>query len=245
MTTSNSIDLMIEFGLTRQEAAAYLSLLTDGNLNGYEVAKTLGISRSNAYTALAGLVNKGAAWLIEGDVTRYAAVPGTEFCDNRLRSLARSRDRLLAALPERKTETGSYITIKGTHQILDRLHHLLIGVRERVYLALHGQVLTRFLDELSGLLKRSRKIVIITDTRTFQSNVVRKQLAGAQMHVGTVSIDQIRVIVDSHHVMTGELTGGEKASCLYSDQKHLVDLFKTAMRNELRLIELGAEIEEE
>jgi hypothetical protein len=39
--------------------------------------------------------------------------------------------------------------------------------------------------------------------------------------------------------MTGELSGGAGATCLYSDQKHLVDLFKNAMRNELRLIELG------
>jgi hypothetical protein len=45
--------------------------------------------------------------------------------------------------------------------------------------------------------------------------------------------------------MTGELTGGDKATCLYSDQKHLVDLFKTAMRNELRLIELGENAGEE
>ncbi len=245
MITPNPIDLLIEFGLTRQEAAAYLGLLTDGDLNGYEVAKTLGISRSNAYTALAGLVNKGAAWLIEGNVTRYTAVPGAEFCDNRLRALTQSRDKLLDALPERKTETGSYITIKGAAQILDRLHHLLMGVQKRVYLALHGQVLTAFFDELSELSKRSRKIVIITDARTSRSGRVRKQLGQIQMHAGAVTADQIRVIVDSHHVMTGELTGGAGATCLYSDQKHLVDLFKTAMRNELRLIEMGAEIVEE
>ena len=144
MPPSNLMDLLTKFGLTRQEASVYLSLLADGDLNGYEVAKTLGISRSNAYTALAGLVDKGAAWLIEGSVTRYTAVPGVEFCDNRLRALAQSRDRLLSTLPQRRTETGSYVTIKGANQILDRLYHLLIGVRERVYLALHGQVLTRF-----------------------------------------------------------------------------------------------------
>jgi len=245
MTTTNHLDLLVEFGLTRREASVYLSLLSDGDLNGYEAAKALGISRSNAYTALAGLVDKGAAWLIEGSVTRYTAVPLAEFCDNRLRALARSRDKLLAALPRQKTETGSYITIKGDTQILNRFHHLLLGVRERVYLALHGQVLIRFLDELSELLKRSCKIVIITDARTLQSAEVREKLAGAHMQAGAVSFDQVRVIVDSHHVMTGELTGGAKAGCLYSDQKHLVDLFKTALRNELRLIELGAEIGEE
>jgi hypothetical protein len=122
---------------------------------------------------------------------------------------------------------------------MDRLHHLLSGVRKRVYLALHGQVLGQVLPELADLSKRACKVVIITDAETFQSTEIENHLAGAHIQAGTVRADQIRVIVDSHHVMTGELTGGANASCLYSDQKHLVDLFKIAMRNELRLIELG------
>ena len=239
MNTADITELLLEFGLTRQGAAVYLALLNDDALSGYQVAKTLGISRSNAYTALAGLVDKGAAWLIEGSPARYAAVPAAEFCDNRLRALSRSRDRLLAGLPRRKTEAGGYITIKGVSHIMDRLHHLLAGVRERVYLALHGRVLEQFLPELEALAKKSRKVVIITDTPTLQSTEVQIRLAGARIRTGTVDADQIRVIVDSHHVMTGELTGGDNATCLYSDQKHLVNLFKNAMRNELHLIELG------
>jgi sugar-specific transcriptional regulator TrmB len=229
----------MEFGMTRQGASVYLALVNDGAMSGYQVAKALGISRSNAYTALAGLVDKGAAWLVEGSPTRYVAVPAAEFCDNRLRALSGTRDRLLGDLPGRKTEAGGYITIKGVRHILDRMHHLLAGVRERVYLALHGKVLEQFLPELAELTGNSRKVVIITDARTFESSAIQTRLTGAGVHAAAVGVDQIRVIVDSHHVMTGELSGGDTATCLYSDQKHLVDLFKTAMRNELRLIELG------
>jgi sugar-specific transcriptional regulator TrmB len=233
--------LLADFGLTRQEAGVYLALVTEGDLSGYQVAKTLGISRSNAYTALANLVEKGAAWRVQADAARYTAVPGGEFCDNRLRVLARSRDRLLSSLPSRKTEPGGYITIKGDDKILDRLHHLLAGVRERVYMALHGQVISQLLPDIAELIERACKVVMITDKETFRSAEIQDQLASARIQVGKVSADQIRVIVDSHHVMTGELTGGANATCLYSDQKHLVDLFKTAMRNELRLIEIGEE----
>jgi len=239
MNTPNITDLLIEFGLTRQGTAVYLALLTEGDLSGYQVAKSLGISRSNAYTALAALVDKGAAWLMEGSATRYAAVPAGEFCDNRLRALAKSREQLLANLPEPKAEAGGYITIKGEGNILDRLHHLLAGAGERVYLALHGEVLGQVLPELSELAQRRSKVVIITDAVTAQSAGIRSRLPGARIQAGDVKQDQIRVIVDSHHVMTGELAGGASATCLYSNQKHLADLFKTAMRNELRLIELG------
>jgi sugar-specific transcriptional regulator TrmB len=239
MKTPDPAELLLEFGLTRQGAAVYLTLLTEGDLSGYQVAKALGISRSNAYTALANLVEKGAAWLIEDSATRYTAVPAAEFCDNRLRALSKSRDCLLANLPREKPATGGYITIKGEDRILDRLHHLLAGVQKRVYLALHGQVLARVNAELKALIEQGCKVVIITDADTFKLAEIRQRLTGARIQAGSVEPDQIRAICDSHYVMTGELTGGANASCLYSDQKHLVDLFKNAIRNELRLIEIG------
>ena len=54
----DAIDLLIQFNLTRQEAAIYLALLSEDGMNGYEVAKRTGISRSNTYTSLAALVEK-------------------------------------------------------------------------------------------------------------------------------------------------------------------------------------------
>jgi HTH-type transcriptional regulator, sugar sensing transcriptional regulator len=58
-------------------------------------------------------------------------------------------------------------------------------------------------------------------------------------------------IADSRYVMTGELGaswlsgGADGATCLFSDHPNLVELFKTALRNEIRLIELGEKCEEE
>jgi DNA-binding MarR family transcriptional regulator len=60
------IEKLTLFGLTRQEATIYINLFQNGASNGYEVAKATGISRSNVYNALAGLVEKGAAYLMEG-----------------------------------------------------------------------------------------------------------------------------------------------------------------------------------
>ena len=61
-------------------------LLKSGQMTGYEAAKQTGISRSNTYTALAGLVDKGAAYVLEeGKVTRYTPVPAAEFCSNKIK----------------------------------------------------------------------------------------------------------------------------------------------------------------
>ena len=55
MDANQLTEKLMEFGLTRQEATVYLALVVSGTQTGYEVAKQTGISRSNAYNALAGL----------------------------------------------------------------------------------------------------------------------------------------------------------------------------------------------
>ena len=51
----DNVERLMEFELTRHEASLYILLTLEGSLNGYEAAKQSGISRSNAYNALAGL----------------------------------------------------------------------------------------------------------------------------------------------------------------------------------------------
>ena len=65
---------LTDFGLSRQEALVYRELLSGGKQSGYEIAKAAGISRSNAYTCLAALVEKGAAYLGEESAKRYIPV---------------------------------------------------------------------------------------------------------------------------------------------------------------------------
>ena len=60
MEDKSYIERLMEFGLTRQEAGIYGCLISEGKTTGYEVAKQLGISRSNAYNSLASMTEKGA-----------------------------------------------------------------------------------------------------------------------------------------------------------------------------------------
>ncbi len=237
-TDQEAIGLLGGFSMTRQEAAVYCRLLSDGEMNGYEMAKQLSISRSNAYTALAGLVEKGAAWIAEGVPVRYSAVPPQEFCQTRLDQLEKTKQRLLEVLPKRRTGEGSYITLRGREKIMARLRTLLSEARERVYLSLHGKVLAEIDEQLSLVIEKGLKLVVITDPETIKHLKARYPAGNLQVYSGKVTETQIRAIADSHFVLTGDIAGGEICTCLFSDQKHLVDIFKTALGNEIRLIEL-------
>ena len=99
MDEMSFIEKLMVFGLTRQEASIYLCLYRNGILTGYEAAKLTGISRSNVYNALAGLAEKGAAYLLEGNSSKYMAVPVEEFCDNKLRMMENTKKWLKENMP--------------------------------------------------------------------------------------------------------------------------------------------------
>lgn len=224
-----NIERLVLFGLTRQEATIYLTLFSEGELSGYEAAKLTGISRSNAYSALAGLVDKGAAYVIEGSVTKYIHVDVEEFCDNVIKHLSNAKKEIVSSMPSKKTNSEGYITISGETNIVNKLKNLLESAEERVYLSLSKKIVNIILEDLNRMVKEGIKVVLITD------EVVG--IPGIKVYVADKSDGQIRIIIDSKNVLTGEIKE-ENSSCLYSSEKNLVDVFKEALRNEMKLIEL-------
>jgi len=224
------VELLTQFNLTRQEAAIYSTLLSEGDLNGYEVAKITGISRSNAYTSLAALVDKGGAFVIEGPTTRYTAVPIEEFCSNRIRKLEETKQELIRNIPAKRDCAEGYITIKGKSHILNKMRNMVSEARERVYLSVSEQILECLLPEIKDAVSRGIKTVLITN--------VPFCLDGATVYFEEKTQQQIRLIADSTNVLTGDIDDGEHSTCLYSRKKNLIDLLKDSLKNEIKLIEM-------
>ncbi|HEX3076133.1 MAG TPA: helix-turn-helix domain-containing protein [Lachnospiraceae bacterium] len=222
------IDQFVAYGLTRQEATLYIALLTEGELNGYEAAKLTGISRSNAYNGLAGLVDKGAAHMIEGSVTKYTPVNVEEFCNNKLRALDMIREELIKRLPPLKEQNNGYITIKGEKNILDKLKTMLSNASERVYLSMSSDLLGLVKSELIDIVSRSIKLVIITDTSF--------ELEGSIIYYTDKKDSRIRLISDSKKVLTGDISSAADSTCLYSMNNNLVSIFKEMLQNEITLL---------
>src|SRR5574342_1108849 len=65
-----AIDLT-PFGFTPTESLVYEVLVTGGPGTGYAIARSAGLARANAYSALEGLVAKGAARVEAGRPKRY------------------------------------------------------------------------------------------------------------------------------------------------------------------------------
>lgn len=223
------IDDLTEFGLTRQEATVYNELLKQGALTGYEVNKLTGISKSNVYAALSGLVSKGAAVLEEGEAKRYLPNPVSEFTGDCIRNLSAVAGRLEKEQPRKVDNEEGYLTIVSERHIKDRMYHMLSECELRVYVLAGSTLLEEFREELTTLVKQGKKVVILTD-KGFE-------LKGAVIYHTEVSEGQIRLITDSSYVLTGELTGSDEDTCLYSGKSNLVEIMKEALKNKILLLE--------
>lgn len=235
MDESAIVEKIMEFGLTRQEAVIYICLFKSGDLTGYEVAKQTGISRSNVYSALAGLVEKGAAYVLEGNASKYTPVPIEEFCDNKIRNLEERKKYLVENIPQMSAVKEGYITIEGYKHICDKMHHMLKSAKQRIYLSAPAHFIMQWQEELKSLTEKEIKVVLITDDKMEVKNSI--------FYLSGKKEEQLRLIIDSEYVLTGEITGKESDTCLYCGQPNFVNVFKEALRNEIKLIELTREME--
>lgn len=225
------LERLMEFDLTRQEASVYLLLYSNPNVTGYEIAKLAGISRSNAYAALSSLTDKGAARLLEGMPSRYAPVPADEFCGNRIKHMEQSMKYISDNMPgESDPASEGYLTVQGDTNIIDTARNMLKRAGLRVYISASESVIGYFRDDLKELIDKGRKVVILT-TPAFT-------LPGAIIYHTDKPGRQLRLITDSHRVLTGDLDNGRESTCLLSGKRNLVDVFKESLQNEIRLIEL-------
>lgn len=216
------------FGLTGQEAVIYEILLKNDAMTGYEIAKDSGISRSNVYGSLSGLVEKGAAYLIEGEPARYISVEITKFCDNMLRELGKQAEYLKTHAPQRVETNEGFVTVQGSRHIRDMISNMLNECQLRLYLMAEPSIIKEFEPQLKRLIQDGKKVVILTKGYS---------LDGAVMYETEPELHQIRFITDSARVLTGELKDTETDSCLYSAQKNLVSVMKEAIGNRIILIE--------
>lgn len=223
----NLIENLIAFNLTRQEACIYVECLTHGEMSGYEIAKETGISRSNVYSALQSLAEKGALYLIEGESTKYMPVPVADFLKNTLAELQKKALIIEENAPKKIEQSEGYITILGAKNIEYKIRKMIEETAERLYVMASFDILENFRPELEKLVEKKKKVVLISDDFKIQNAICHKT---------QTEKNQIRLIVDSSYVLTGELSGSEHDTCLYSGQQNLVDVMKEALKNKIELL---------
>ena len=248
------IDNLSSFGLTRIEATIYITLLSHGAMTGYEIAKETGISRSNVYNSLATLVEKGAAYTMQGEASKFVPVKVEAFLHNTLKELEKKADFIIQHAPKPVEQETGYITIKGSRHIQDKITELITSTDLRLYIMAESSLILKYKNQLEVLTNNGKKVVILTDKDILEkltgeldsllkdkddgkSGSKKSQKNESVIYITELQKGQLRLISDSKYVLTGEVTGLESDNCLYSGQPHLISIMKEALKNKITLLQ--------
>jgi sugar-specific transcriptional regulator TrmB len=121
------------FGFTPTESTIYEVLLTHGPGTGYAIARAAGLARANAYSALEGLVSKGAARVETGRPKRYRPEGPAGLIARISNTHGLALERLSNALENLSAPNGpTVVEIESGRAVLQLIIRDLAGARRSV-----------------------------------------------------------------------------------------------------------------
>lgn len=228
-----------QLGFGEYEARAYVALLKQSPVNGYELAKLSGLPRANVYAVLQKLEERGAVVRVDTpEGTRYAPVPARELVDR----LHHEFEHTLAVARRGLDEVSSpaqydYVwNARGYDVLLEHARALIDSARERLLLALwnlESQALSQ--------------AVAAADARGVQ--IVTLCMAGCAQNCGHCQADVHRyrvtpeqgirwlvVVPDEREMLAGQIGPGPgEAQAVRTRQRLLVDLSVGYIRHSIAL----------
>jgi sugar-specific transcriptional regulator TrmB len=115
---------LTRFGFTPTEGLVYQVLLTGGPGTGYGIARAAGLARANAYSALEGLVAKGAARVDGGRPKRYRPEPPAALIARISNDHGQALERLSRELDAVSVpETETLVELMSSRALLQLMTH--------------------------------------------------------------------------------------------------------------------------
>ncbi|SFJ96165.1 TrmB family transcriptional regulator [Brevibacillus centrosporus] len=226
------IDLLNKIGLTDLEARCYLTLHEEPNLSGYEVAKRVTVSRSNVYSALRSLTEKGACRYIDGEPVRYDAVPIEQLVRHLQIEFEQTTKSLIDQLKTPRKNENSFYNWQGDHQIKTAIHRVIANAKSIIVADLWSDDL-HWVEE--GLLEAEKRgvivvLVVIGECQTSLKNV----FVHVRSDDWTISMARkFSILCDSETALLGGFGGDAKLTALETSQPAIIEMLKTAFYHDI------------
>ena len=132
MTSNIPESAVAALGFTETEAAIYCALLRGGAATGYRLAQAIGKAPANVYQALAGLTQRGAVMLDDGETRSYRATEPRELLSSLESAFDASRRKAETALANLRTpaDDDRIYQLKTPAQVYERANAMISGAKE-------------------------------------------------------------------------------------------------------------------
>jgi len=233
--SNEPIDKLVKIGFSEYEAKAYVALLRESPVTGYQLSKLSGVPRSMIYEVLGKLTARGAAMTLRtGGATKYAPVPAIEFLDQLRREHEELTDSLkddlaiLTAAPNLE-----YVwNIEGHDNIMAKAMEMIVQAKSGIYLALLPATFPTLKSSLEGAIARGVRVVIYTASAL--------ELPGGQVVVAPLSEEALTqvgglgliLVIDGEEVLVAEWLPATQARASWTSSPLLVFIAEHHLRTD-------------
>jgi DNA-binding MarR family transcriptional regulator len=246
-----SVELLQELGFSPYEAKAYVALLQDAPLNGYELARKSGIPRANVYAVLQKLEERGAVLRLDSPAgVRYSPVAPEDLAARLQSRFQNALDSAGSALKEitSRIEPAPVLNTHGYPALLEHALNLVDGSEKQLLLAVWPQEA----QALSASVQKAQERHVATTTLCLagcaqecgacRGNIFRYPFYGDQRARWLV------VVPDGEAMLAGEIGPGDQAQAVQTRQAMLVNLAGKYIRYHVALaailLDAGDHLEE-
>ncbi|MDR6552130.1 helix-turn-helix domain-containing protein [Paenibacillus qinlingensis] len=157
----NVLQHLRNLGFTDLEAKCLHVLAVNGTQTGYEIAKGLGVSRSNVYAALQKLAEKGAVLTSHGEPTVYQSVPIEEIGERMEAELQASIRYVKEHLPKQEAHRSEYFSLEGETKVIERIRSELRRAKEEAFCDLSPEEAKLLKDDIREAATQGVRVIVM------------------------------------------------------------------------------------
>ncbi len=239
----NIIQQLQNLNFTQYESKAYLALLQQGNVTGYELAKNSGIPASKIYQVLNKLIAKEVVLALDSGPVRYAPIPPEDVLNRFRGEFLNTIDLLSESLKEIYTshqQADNYIwNISGREAILNKIREIIDQAKLKLFMSVWDEEVEEIKDALLQANERGVETSIVhfgtallgigTEYRHGREHRIRQQ-RGAR---------RIALEVDEERVILGHFLEDGSSNAVWTTNKGMVLLAKDYIIHDIYTIRMA------
>ncbi|MGC5326019.1 TrmB family transcriptional regulator [Brevibacillus sp. SYSU BS000544] len=132
-----------KLGFSQYECKAYIGLLKNSPITGYEISKRTGVPRSMIYEVIGKLLDKGAVFTVPSDPVKYAPLPAKELIGRLRKEFEQSFDFLENSLSSLETDQEANVIwrINGDDHVIAEMKDMIDQAKGELWMSVwEGQV---------------------------------------------------------------------------------------------------------
>jgi sugar-specific transcriptional regulator TrmB len=237
------IDQLQNLNFTQYESRAYLSLLEQGNITGYELAKNSGIPASKIYAVLNKLLEKEVVLALDSEPVKYTPLPPKEVLSRLKGDYLDTVNNLDSKLDEIYTKQkldNNYIwNISGRETILRRVCEFIGEAKKQIYLSVWDEEVEEIKEALTDANAKNIDLTIVhfgknllgigTEYKHGREHQIRQQRGERRL---ALEVDEEKVILCHFHE-----NGGSNA--VWTTNKGLILLAKDYIIHDIYTIKVA------